>query len=293
MATPTIQAALGKGVIKGIRSLGFDEAYIEKFIEDDPSVLGLGDDISVVESQRHQEKGRLDLLLQDGARERRFELDLMLGNVDESHLIRTIEYWDIERRRYPAYDHCAVLVAENITARFLNVITLFSGSIPIIALQVNAIAIGEKVGLCFIRVVDSTKLRFDDVLGVAATKSSDRAAWLAYAGSEIIGVVDSCVAFINQAAKHSRTLNFNKQFIGLADNGKANNFVYFLPNKSSLWIGVNVNPVEPWMKKIEDAGLEFRNEDGRIRVKVTPKTFAENKDLIRELLQCSVAEDEQ
>ena len=30
------------------------------------------------------------------------------------------EYWDIERRRYPQYDHCAVLIAEDITSRFLN-----------------------------------------------------------------------------------------------------------------------------------------------------------------------------
>jgi hypothetical protein len=33
----------------------------------------------------------------------------MLGATDESHIIRCIEYWDIERRRYPAYEHCAVL----------------------------------------------------------------------------------------------------------------------------------------------------------------------------------------
>src|SRR3989442_11609419 len=41
-----------------------------------------------------------------------------------SHIIRTIEYWDNERRRYPAYEHIAVLVAEQVTARFLNVIGL-------------------------------------------------------------------------------------------------------------------------------------------------------------------------
>ena len=48
----------------------------------------------------------------------------------ESHIIRTIEYWDIERKRYPQYEHCAVLVAEDITSRFLNVISLFNGTIP-------------------------------------------------------------------------------------------------------------------------------------------------------------------
>ena len=31
--------------------------------------------------------------------------------MDESHIIRTIEYWDIERRRYPQYEHVAVIVA--------------------------------------------------------------------------------------------------------------------------------------------------------------------------------------
>jgi hypothetical protein len=61
--------------------------------------------VSVVERQRRQEKaGRLDLLLQDDSEDIRYEVELMLGSVDESHLIRTIEYWDIERRRYPAYD---------------------------------------------------------------------------------------------------------------------------------------------------------------------------------------------
>ncbi len=30
--------------------------------------------------------------------------------------------WDIERKRYPQYDHTAVIVAEDITSRFLNVI---------------------------------------------------------------------------------------------------------------------------------------------------------------------------
>ena len=38
-----------------------------------------------------------------------------------------------ERRRYPAYDHCAVLVAENVTTRFLNVLGLVAGSILLLA----------------------------------------------------------------------------------------------------------------------------------------------------------------
>ena len=32
------------------------------------------------------------------------------------------------KERYPEYDHCAVIIAEDITNRFLNVINIFNGS---------------------------------------------------------------------------------------------------------------------------------------------------------------------
>src|SRR5687768_3909796 len=37
------------------------------------------------------------------------------------------EYWDIERKRYPQDEHTAAIVAEDIAARFLNVISLLNG----------------------------------------------------------------------------------------------------------------------------------------------------------------------
>ena len=65
----------------------------------------------------------------------RYEVEVQLGATDESHIIRTIDYWDIERKRYPQYDHTAVIVAEDITSRFLNVISLFNGMIPNVVKQ--------------------------------------------------------------------------------------------------------------------------------------------------------------
>src|SRR5438128_12377441 len=85
---------------------------------------------------------------------RRYEVEIQLGKVDETHIIRTIEYWDIERRRYPQYDHCAVLIAEDITSRFLNVISLFNGAVPLIAIQMQALRVAGKLTLVFTRVVD-------------------------------------------------------------------------------------------------------------------------------------------
>ena len=107
-------------------------------IADDPALLGLGDVILKDKERIQPRAGRLDLLLQGADTSRRYEVEIQLGATDESHIIRTIEYWDIERKRYPQYEHSAVIVAEDITARFLNVISLFNGQIPLMALQMSA-----------------------------------------------------------------------------------------------------------------------------------------------------------
>lgn len=85
-----------------------NEAWVQGLIADDPSIIGLGDLILRDKERMQPRAGRLDLLLQDSDTQRRYEVEVQLGSTDESHIIRTIEYWDIERKRYPQYDHCAV-----------------------------------------------------------------------------------------------------------------------------------------------------------------------------------------
>src|SRR6266853_1129666 len=65
------------------------------------------------------------------------------------------EYWLLERRRWPQRQHFAVLVAENITRRFFNVIQLFSLSIPIIAIQANIIEADARRMLHFAKILDA------------------------------------------------------------------------------------------------------------------------------------------
>lgn len=125
----------------------YSEKWVQQLIAEDPSIIGLGDLVLRDQERIHPRAGRLDLLLQDADTKRRYEVELQLGSTDEAHIIRTIEYWDIERKRYPQYDHCAVIVAEDITSRFLNVISLFNGTIPLIAIQMQALRIGENVTL--------------------------------------------------------------------------------------------------------------------------------------------------
>ncbi len=108
------------------RTEGLSERWVQDQIAEDPTILGLGDVVVKDKERMQPNAGRLDLLLQDPETLKRYEVEIQLGATDESHIIRTIQYWDIERKRYPQYEHAAVIVAEEITSRFLNVIQLFN-----------------------------------------------------------------------------------------------------------------------------------------------------------------------
>ena len=94
----------------------YREKWVQERIAEDPSILGLGDIVLKDKERSLPRGGRLDLLFQDAESSTRYEVEIMLGGTDESHIIRTIEYWDVERKRYPQYDHYAVIVAEDITS---------------------------------------------------------------------------------------------------------------------------------------------------------------------------------
>src|SRR5438270_4270316 len=132
----------------------YSERWVQDRIAEDPSILGLGDVVLKDKERNQPRSGRLDILLQQADGNRRYEVEIQLGETDESHIIRTIEYWDIERKRYPQYEHVAVIVAEEITSRFLNVIQLFNGQIPLIALKMTAYKVDAGYALTFVKVVD-------------------------------------------------------------------------------------------------------------------------------------------
>lgn len=65
----------------------FNEAWLHDRICDDPSLLGLGD-VRVLDRERPiSGAGRLDLLLFDDDNNTRYEVEIMLGATDPSHII--------------------------------------------------------------------------------------------------------------------------------------------------------------------------------------------------------------
>jgi hypothetical protein len=164
--------------VLSIRSAGRDEAWLRDMIYDAPSILGLGDLEPVHRERSQPQGGRLDLLLKNPEDDSMFEVELQLGDTDESHIIRTIEYWECEKRRWPRRSHTAVLVAERITPRFFNVVNLLSHAVPMIGIQANAVQIGESLGLHFTKIIDTYQEPEEDE---PSQQVFDEAHWLSSA----------------------------------------------------------------------------------------------------------------
>src|SRR3990172_1797889 len=136
-----------------LRDVGKDEKWLQDRINEDTSILGLGDLLILQRERPQYTGGKIDFLMFDPEGEVRYEIEMMLGTLDESHIIRTIEYWDIERKRSPSYEHRAVIVAEDITNRFFNIIGLMNKAIPIVAIQLNAFVLENQLTLNFVKVL--------------------------------------------------------------------------------------------------------------------------------------------
>ena len=262
----------------------FNEKWLQDKIIENPKLLGLGE-LDVKDRERIQiGSGRLDILLQDPDTLRRYEVEIQLGKIDEAHIIRTIEYWDIERKRYPQYEHCAVIVAENITSRFLNVISLFNRTIPLIAIKLQAIKVESKIGLIFTTVLDETSLaQVPEEEEIEEPK--DRAYWETKGSPATLKLTDKLLSMV-QTFSPGYELKYNKDYIGLIKGAKVNNFVVFRPKKKHIRFEPRLPKQDDTTKRIEDAGLEMLAYDRHFqyyRIILSEEEIAKNKELILSL----------
>lgn len=262
----------------------FNEKWLQDRIIEDPSVLGLGDVILKDKERIQPGGGRLDLLFQDPDSMMRYEVEIQLGRTDESHVIRTIEYWDIERKRYPQYDHTAVIIAEDITSRFLNIIGLFNGFIPLIAIQLSALRLEDRVGLIFTRVLDQTSLGLveEDEAGEVA----DRSYWEKRATHTSVAIADELYSLI-KTFDPAIELKYNKFYIGLAKNGQPNNFAIFRPQKNGLRLEIRLAKSEDVEAKLNETGLDLMEYSrwGRYRIRLTKDDIKKHSVFLQELLK--------
>jgi len=262
----------------------FNEKWVQERIAEDPSILGIGELILKDQERNQPGAGRLDLLLQDPDSNLRYEVEIQLGKTDECHIFRAIEYWDLERKRYPQYDHVAVLIAEDITSRFLNVLSLLNSFIPLVAIQLNAIQVGDQVALIFIVVLDQR-------LGLAPVEEEEqevtnRIYWEKRSSKTTVWMADEVLRLL-KTLDRELDLKYNKFYISVSKHNKPFNFVIFRPKKTSLG-------VEPKLKKAEDIEilldsvdldvLEYDTRNQRYRIRFWEDEIKKHERLLKQIL---------
>ena len=260
-----------------------NEKWVQQKIENDPSILGLGN-LSVEQSEKTQSPdGQLDILLQDDDSKTRYAVKLQLGKTDETHIIKTIEYWDNERKRNQTHNYVAVIIAEEITNVFLNVISLFNGSLPIIAIQMKAIKHNDDLELYFTTVLDlitpDENEEFEEVV--------DRAYWEKHAAKNTVRMADILLTYIDEFID-GFSLKYNKNYIGLTQGGIDKDFVYFEPKMSVISVNIKLKKTNEIDEIISDSDLDslsYNKQYNEYRLRLKEEDFKNSKHVIVDLLK--------
>lgn len=272
-----------KAVPISLRNAGKDERWLQDLIANDPSLLGFGDVIVIQRERSQPTGGRIDFVLGDPEEDLRYEVEIMLGTVDESHIIRTIEYWDVERRRYPSYEHRAVIVAEKITNRFFNVIGLLNRAVPIIALQLNGFLMNDKLCLNFVRVLDVMEETEEE-----SGEIVDRSYWEAKGSKKSLELMDAVIALVPKESGDPR-VKYNQSHVTLGTSG--NNFCWFHPRKGES-LHIHAQPGEDarqlLIAKLEEQSIRCGPlRSNALMMVLTLNEFNVNKELIAEVVSKS------
>ncbi len=265
----------------------FDEKWLQNRIEENPSILGLGE-LDIIQRERKQSSGgRIDFLFLNSELQTMYETEIQLGAVDESHIIRTIEYWDIERRRFQSKDHRAVIIAEDITNRFFNIISLLNKSVPLIAIQVSAITIGDDVILNFTKVLDIYEIPEDEEQ--LAGEVLDRGYWQKKSNEVAIKLMDSFIEIAKEKYAGTR-VTYNKHHVAMGTDRR--NYMWFHPGKNPsirFEIKLEREDIEVIGNLLEEQGVGYSvRKETEFSISVNQQDFNKHKELLKQIIHKAI-----
>lgn len=268
----------------------YDEAWLEQLIKNDPALLGLGR-IDVIASQIHQAKGRLDLLLKDEKNEVIYVVELMLGALDETHIVRTIEYWlkERERKQHEDYELVAVLAAERVLeSRFVDVVRFLSRQMPLLLLEITALQVQDCLTLKFVRVFDGRRIQTEDV---TTTPEATRESWVEYACEGTVSLAERFAEMLKEIDP-SIGLTFKQNFLGLRTGHRPSNFMTFSPKRQFLKVWAKTERAVAFAKTLKDAGFDVLGSSDAewVGFRVTLPQLEKHRTLLKQLAQACYQE---
>jgi len=263
-----------------IRDHGLDEYWLQDYICQNPTCLGLGDIELVSKEKKQSSGGRLDILMK-GSDDELYEIEVMLGETDETHIIRTIEYWDIEKKKRPKRQHTAVLVAERINTRFYNVINLLSHSVPIIGIQANMYRLGDEVSIIFTKIIDS----FEEPEIEEEGGASHGIEYLREKYPETAEVIEILTPVVVNSCSDNR-INHRKNGATIFVSGSKRIVVNKRGNKqASVQYKISDEDRNSVEELLDESAISYDYKNGYIRIWLNPNSLKQHLEIHKQIIE--------
>ena len=211
MKVPRPTSPVHAGQLVSLRSLGYDEIWLQNWLVENPERLGLGN-VSVIGQEVSDPKaGSLDILAYDGDTTY-YSVEVQLGEVDASHGFRVFDYWARNRARYPDKSHIAVLIVETARGRYRAALEALAVYVPLVVIELRLWK-GDQEAVLIPETVIANQ---DSGVGIEAVVSGrSEADWKDEASAEAWRFCEEFVAWTNSNLGPVRVDYTPKSYIGV------------------------------------------------------------------------------
>jgi hypothetical protein len=154
-----------------------------------------------------------------------------------------------------------------------------------IAVQMNAFAVGDQVALVFNTVLNELSRGVEDEGDEEREERADRSYWEVRVGKEILSVLDRLLEILRQWDPKFE-LQYLKGRINVTKDGEPARFVVFRPKRQFLRLETRLPQSEETDRHLEAAGLDLMPYKwNKYRVRLTKTDAARHEPLLTELMR--------
>lgn len=150
----------------------------------------------------------------------------------------------------------------------------------------NALKIGDQISLAFTTVLDEMPLGLVDE-DEEVPEATDRPYWEDRASKTTLSLADELLEILKEWDNRLE-LKYNKYYVGLARDGRPDNFVEFYPKKKWLTVEPKLDRSNELEARIEEKGLDlvdYLAGRRRYRIRLVEGEVEEHRAFLRDLLK--------
>ena len=131
-----------------IKNKNINEKFVQEYFEENINFLGFTNGILLDKEEIQAGSKRLNMLFQESGTKRCYIVGIKLGNLDKDHIEKTIEYWNLSKKKYPKFEHCITFYVGNITGEAMTLLDSYDKQGQIIVYILKAFKYNEKPSPC-------------------------------------------------------------------------------------------------------------------------------------------------